>query len=201
MGKTDKKREDILDAAMHCLARYGMVKSTLDDIAQRVGINKATLYYYYKNKEAIFMYALEREGHRFLERASDKFKSATSATEKVILLVKTFHEHFRNRAEFFEINAQAMVDNHILLQKLHKHFRAKNVDFMADIIQEGIDSGEFQDLDARHVADVFRTILDTRRLEIYKESTEQRESALNFRKLENESLFIIELFVNGIKRS
>jgi TetR/AcrR family transcriptional regulator len=200
MEKIDKKREDILDAAMYCLARYGMVKSTLEDIAHRVGMNKATLYYYYKNKEAIFVDALEREGHRFFERACEKFKMASSVAEKVILLVKAYHEHFRNRAEFFELDATAMIDNHTLIQKLHQHFRTRNVDFMADIIQEGIDTGEFNDLDATHTADIIRTILDTRRLEIYSESTTQRDSKINYRKLEKESLFIIELFLNGIRK-
>jgi AcrR family transcriptional regulator len=198
MNNLDKKRENILDAAMQCLARYGMVKSTLDDIARLVGLNKASLYYYYKNKEAIFMDALEREALRFFDRVDKKIVSLPTSAEKITALVRTFHEYFRQRAEVFEMTAQAMVDNHTLLQTMHKRMRSRNVDYMAVLIQEGIDRGEFENHNAKQVADVIRTIVDSRHLEIYRMATERPDARIDFKKLENESLFILDIFLNGL---
>ena len=41
------KREQILKAAAECLSQYGYEKTTLSDIGKLVGLNKASLYYYY----------------------------------------------------------------------------------------------------------------------------------------------------------
>ena len=51
---TSPKKQEILKAASECFARFGYEKTTLDDIGKMVGLNKASLYYYYKNKEDIF---------------------------------------------------------------------------------------------------------------------------------------------------
>jgi AcrR family transcriptional regulator len=52
--KDNNRHEQILVAATACFARYGYDKTTLDDIGRHAGLNKASLYYYYKNKESIF---------------------------------------------------------------------------------------------------------------------------------------------------
>ena len=36
--------ERVVDAALRCLARWGMAKTTLDDVAREAGIRRATLY-------------------------------------------------------------------------------------------------------------------------------------------------------------
>ena len=51
--KQDKK-ESILKAANICFSKYGYEKTTMDDIGKLAGLNKASLYYYYKNKESIY---------------------------------------------------------------------------------------------------------------------------------------------------
>ena len=71
MDKTDEKRHQILNAALNCFARYGFNKTTLDDIATAIGMNKASLYYYYENKEAIFGEVLQEEANRFIQFAKD----------------------------------------------------------------------------------------------------------------------------------
>jgi AcrR family transcriptional regulator len=55
MTKKEQTKDKIRKAAYLCVARYGFEKTTLDDIANEVNLNKASLYYYYKNKEDIFL--------------------------------------------------------------------------------------------------------------------------------------------------
>jgi len=198
MQKESNKQEQILDAAMICLARYGIIKVTLDDIADVLGMKKASLYYYYKNKEAIFIDALEREALHVQQETRKKFKEEQSAAEKIYLLIKTILKHFRERAQMLELNAQAMVDNHLIIQKIHHHVREKNIDFLASIIQEGIDKGEFRSCDPLMVADVLRAVMDLRRVEILKIASASRVSEKDFKKLEHDSFFILDLLINGI---
>ncbi len=48
-------KEKILDAMFHLIAEVGYEKASIGKIAEIVGIKKASIYYYYKNKEAILL--------------------------------------------------------------------------------------------------------------------------------------------------
>ena len=60
-GKRDpaKNRERILAAALDEFARYGLGGARVDRIAARAGANKRMLYYYFGNKEGLFLAVLE----------------------------------------------------------------------------------------------------------------------------------------------
>jgi AcrR family transcriptional regulator len=67
MTKKEQTKEKIKQAAYQCVARFGFEKTTLDDIAKEVNLNKASLYYYYKNKEDIFLDITTDATRRFVE--------------------------------------------------------------------------------------------------------------------------------------
>ncbi len=48
------KRQQILEAALTVFSRYGYKRTTMNDIAENMGISRAALYLYFKNKEEIF---------------------------------------------------------------------------------------------------------------------------------------------------
>lgn len=199
METLDKRREEILDAAMLALARYGPLKSTMDDIAQIVGMKKASLYYYYKNKEAIFKDALERETNRVFSQIEAKFKTKKSVSDKLLTMIQYVNRYFRDRAEMLEFNVQAMIDNHALLRRLAQDMQEQNRDFMAGLIREGIDKGEFCNVDEFKVAHALRLIFDTQRFELYQSMTERKPSQSEYAELEKNAIFILEIFLNGLR--
>ena len=48
-----RSREEIIDAARRVLLRSGVAATTLDAIAEEVGLTKAALYYYWASKDAL----------------------------------------------------------------------------------------------------------------------------------------------------
>ena len=50
-AEREEKREAVLHAAAQAFSENGYYKTSLDDIARRLGVTKPTLYYYAKNKE------------------------------------------------------------------------------------------------------------------------------------------------------
>lgn len=90
--EADKKTE-ILNAAAKCFARYGYEKTTLDDIGKLVGLNKASLYYYYKNKESIYTEVIFTEAKAFLTGIMEHVGKAESCQDKV-------YTYFRERLVF-----------------------------------------------------------------------------------------------------
>src|SRR3982750_4978239 len=56
----DHPRERIIDAAQAIFARDGFVGAKMQEIADRVGIQRPSLFYHFKNKEALFVAAHEQ---------------------------------------------------------------------------------------------------------------------------------------------
>ena len=51
----------LLDAAEECFARFGLRKTTMEDVARAGGVSRATLYRYFKNRDELLLGVVERE--------------------------------------------------------------------------------------------------------------------------------------------
>ena len=56
-----ERAERILDAAAELLLRVGYRRTTVEDVAERAGVGKGTLYLHWKTREALFLAVLLRE--------------------------------------------------------------------------------------------------------------------------------------------
>lgn len=56
----DNIRRDLRKAAEQCLARYGVRKTTVDELVRMVNIPKGTFYLFYPSKEHLFLDVLKR---------------------------------------------------------------------------------------------------------------------------------------------
>ncbi|SFW76905.1 TetR/AcrR family transcriptional regulator [Amycolatopsis australiensis] len=62
-----ERAERILDAAAELLLRAGYRRTTIEDVAERAGVGKGTVYLHWKNREELFLAVLLRESVRSLE--------------------------------------------------------------------------------------------------------------------------------------
>ena len=53
-GQPEESRAAILQAAAHEFAEHGIAGARTDAIAREAGVNKALLYYYFKDKETLY---------------------------------------------------------------------------------------------------------------------------------------------------
>lgn len=71
-AERDRRAERILDAAGELLVSWGYRRVTIDEVAQRAGVGKGTVYLHFTTKEALFLTVLLRAqfalGRRLLER-------------------------------------------------------------------------------------------------------------------------------------
>jgi AcrR family transcriptional regulator len=96
-------REKILGAAVEEFARYGLGGARVDRIAQRSGANKRMLYYYFGDKEGLFLAALENryEHIRSAERTLDL--EDLDPREALERLVRFTWEYFLEHPEFMTL--------------------------------------------------------------------------------------------------
>src|SRR5690349_24346273 len=82
----DERPQQIIDAALAVFDERGLAGARLDDIAQRAGIAKGTIYLYFPNKEELFREVIR---HTLIDRLDaargeiDAMGEAASATEQL----------------------------------------------------------------------------------------------------------------------
>lgn len=90
---TSAARERLIDAAEACFHRYGVMKTTVEDVAATAKVSRATVYRYFDGRDAIILGVLLREAGRFLGRLRDKLAAQpdleTAVLTGVIFTVKS----------------------------------------------------------------------------------------------------------------
>lgn len=81
MAEQDQKREVILEAALKRFKRFGLAKTTMEEIARDLEISKGSLYYYFPDKDRIYVGVIERIVSQCFTDVSATLESALSVKE------------------------------------------------------------------------------------------------------------------------
>ena len=108
MSKREQVKEKIGQVAMKCFAKYGLDKTTLDDIAGEMGLNKASLYYYYKNKEDIFLEVAISEGKNFLATLQQKVRAKKGTEARVTFYLLERINYYKNILNMNRVSAETV---------------------------------------------------------------------------------------------
>src|SRR5271157_4532682 len=86
-------RATILKAAEHVYAEYGLAGARTDAIAVAAGVNKALLYYYFKNKDALYQAVVGSQVREFQQQAREVL-SAKGLAGPILLRYVGYHFDF-----------------------------------------------------------------------------------------------------------
>ncbi len=128
MGRKDltQERQDaILDATERCIAKYGLQRTTLENIASEAGINRGLIYHYIGNRDDVVQWMAERLLERYQNSFDNFAASLGENAQSEVVPGYYFDAWFELAPEddilFLELLAQSGRDPHIrkLLLKLY----------------------------------------------------------------------------------
>ena len=71
----------VVEGALRAIARFGLTKLTVDDVAREAGISRATLYRYFPGRGAVLAAVVESETARLQQGLDDALADTTSLSE------------------------------------------------------------------------------------------------------------------------
>jgi len=140
------QRVKILEAAGPVLARHGVAGTTIEAIAKEAGVDRATIYYYFSDKGAIFREAI----HGGLdEMVNELEKVATSADppevrlrESMHVVMRSFEKHYPQLYIYLRSGESAsVIDEHLNGELIASGRRYE--DLVVDIVRDGMKQGVF----------------------------------------------------------
>lgn len=160
--KSSNAREEIIESAYEIIQEKGYAKMTLENIVQRVGMTRGAFYYYFSDKEEILR-ELEQRYEATYRSPYDDIVREDSAYETLRgLFVRNILS--KKEPNPYAVMFRYRVESGTQLEGLRKRQCSLDYDFIeiiAQLIQEGVDSGEFaDDLDVQDCAySVFMVLL------------------------------------------
>ncbi len=200
MGKkAEAKKELILEAAKSVFGKLGYSKATLDDIAHAIGLKKPTLYYYYKSKEMLFIEAFSQEWKESLSRLKKTAEQEKDPRKRLLLYIRSSLRYYQEIVTQHTISIKVLIETRILFQELFKESRAKEANFYATVIKEGIANGTFLDCEAERVGYSIMVVKDLIQFEEFQRAQFHNLPSIDFEKIEREVLYTVNLILEGIR--
>jgi AcrR family transcriptional regulator len=94
-----EQEQRVVDAVLRCIARWGVAKTTLDDIAREAGLSRATVYRLFPGgKDALLQAVATSEVRRFLRAVGSRFDEADSLEELLVAGINEAGHHLTTHA-------------------------------------------------------------------------------------------------------
>jgi AcrR family transcriptional regulator len=136
-------RDEILEAAAQIFSQKGFHAASMQDIAQAVHLQKASLYHHVNSKQEILVALLDQALDLLIERMSEVMARPLSPDEK---LRQAMTSYLQAVLEHRELASVLLLEHRSLEPELHaRHIprRDRFEHLWRDLIMEGLDQGVF----------------------------------------------------------
>jgi AcrR family transcriptional regulator len=203
-GENLSKINQILNVAQKRFGLYGLAKTTMHEIASDLGISKASLYYYFPDKEHLFRAVVEMEQDVFFQLVDKTLKENDDPIDGLNKFVKIRLDYFKT---FFNLSRLRLEEFNIvkpLISDTFHQFCKREIEIVQIILVKGIEKGIFAISNPEEIATLFLELLRGLRGLIFHNKelmyVEQEDYDMLEKKLELfTGIFIKGLIGNGSK--
>jgi TetR/AcrR family transcriptional regulator len=153
-GRPQESRAAILQAAVREFAHEGIAGARTDAIAHAAKVNKALLYYYFKDKEALYGAVLDQVFGGLIAHVGEVLSRDLPPREKIIAYAGAHFDYVASHPLYPRIVQGEMMGagrgraNH--LQRIVKQYFRPLFGRVAEVLKTGQATGQFRPVDPLH---------------------------------------------------
>jgi len=144
-------REKILSAALAEFARFGLAGARVDKIAERAGVNKAMIYYYFSSKAALHKEIVDEYFSQILPRIRRAFSGSAKLEDALTIFASVYAQAFSTSPEFRLIFLRELADAESeMIDRVAETIVASGLPKqIISSFEAGIEQGRFRPVDIR----------------------------------------------------
>jgi AcrR family transcriptional regulator len=151
---SEERTDQILEAAEKVFVEKGFQRARMDDIADQSNLSKGALYWYFKSKDDIVIEIFDRI---FSSEAADLewlIASKDNASDRLLEYTERVIKDVNRLLKFTPIAFEflSLAFRNKFFRKAFKRYLSAHMDILVPIIQQGISSGEFRNIDPKEAA-------------------------------------------------
>jgi TetR/AcrR family transcriptional regulator len=153
-GQPEESRAAILRAAAREFAEHGIAGARTDSIAREARVNKALLYYYFHDKEALYSAVLDETFAGLKNTVFQALDSNLPPREKILAYAGAYFDFLASNQMYPRLIQREMMraregdSPHI--DKIIKNYFRPIFARLSELIQQGIADGEFRPVNPTH---------------------------------------------------
>jgi TetR/AcrR family transcriptional regulator len=153
-GQPEESRAAILHAAAKEFAEHDIAGARTDAIARGARVNKALLYYYFKDKETLYGAVLDNAFSGMKTRAFQVLDSDLAPREKIMAYVSAYFDFIASNQIYPKLMQREMMrareGRSVHIERLVKTYFQPVYRRVRELLNDGIEAGEFRKVDSAH---------------------------------------------------
>lgn len=153
-GQPEESRAAILQAAAREFAAHGVAGARTDAIAREAHVNKALLYYYFKDKETLYGAVLDSAFAGLKTAVFRVLDSELPPREKIIAYAGAYFDHIASNPLYPRLMQREMMrarEGHSPhIDKIIKQYIQPIFVRVSEVMRDGINQGEFRPVNPAH---------------------------------------------------
>ena len=147
-----ESKQRIMKAAMDVFSRKGYAKANMREIAGAAGISIGGVYLYFRNKEYLYKSLIHEKMQDMGDRTAAIAERAQCATEALSCFLGLYLERALKHKEFILLHIRE--HGFTFGREEKKRFFRGQKKVIEEILQVGIDTGEFRNCNTKNMADI-----------------------------------------------
>ncbi len=143
-----EKKQRIVQAAMEVFSRHAYHLVKMEDIAERAGVGKGTIYEYFCSKDELFLAVAQAGSRLYLAELAAAVSAGQNALEKLRALFCQHLSFVEKHADAARLLAGDRRPPHPDLLQAMLEGRRQLLLLVGGILEEGVKTGEFRELEA-----------------------------------------------------
>jgi AcrR family transcriptional regulator len=196
--KSDKVQM-ILEASQKRFGLFGIEKTSMREIADDLKLSKASLYYYFPDKESLYKAVVEKEQAEFISNISVKISSITDPELLLLEYAGTRLSYFRTLLNLSRLRFESYSGLKPGFRESIRVFKESEKDIISKIFEKGISGGIFLIEDTDQTASLFLDLLKGLRVTVVNEKETLFIEQDEYELLLEKTIAFTNIFIKGLK--
>lgn len=189
----------IIEASQKRFGLFGVEKTSMREIADDLKLSKASLYYYFPDKESLYKAVVEKEQEEFITRISERIFSFHEPEQLLLEYATARLASFRTLLNLGRLRLETFSGIKPGLKETINLFREREKSIIINIFEKGIERGIFHINDAEQMASLFLDLLKGLRISLINEKETLFIEQHEYEMLLDKTLVFTTLFIRGLK--
>jgi len=146
-----EKLESILDTARKMFGRYGLRKTSLEEMARMARVAKATIYNYFGSKDRVYLEVLRQEANEIVGKVSSSAAQESLPMDKLAAFARAKFRYMRRAINLLNLDREGIEKLLPAAEEIRNELFEREIDIIRTILKEGVERGVF------HLKDVLLT--------------------------------------------
>ena len=194
------KVDEIIAVAQKRFGLYGLNKTSMREIAEDVGMSKASLYYYFADKGDLYRAVVEKEHKELIRIINETILVIEEPNQMLIEFVKVRTSYFRTVLNLNQLKPEDFNVSEAFKSEIWMRFQKNEIEIIKMILQKGLDKLVFNIENMDETVSLFLDVLRGLRRNVITAKGQYAINDAEYEQLVAKSNLFTILFLKGITK-